>query len=57
MSMRHADDGSGNSEHDWEIFDVLCKNVEKVCAALIIGLCKFPRLVVMFINNPFVYCF
>lgn len=57
MSMRHADDGTGNSEHDWEIFDVLCKNVEKVCAALIIGLCKFPRLVVMFINNPFVYCF
>lgn len=32
MSMRLTDDGTGNSEKDWEIFDVLCKNMEKVCA-------------------------
>lgn len=24
------DDDTGNSEKDWEIFDVLCKNMDKV---------------------------
>lgn len=31
MSIRHTDDGAGNSEKDWEIFDVLCRNMDKVC--------------------------
>lgn len=30
MSIRLDDDGMGNSEKDWEIFDVLCKDIEKV---------------------------
>jgi hypothetical protein len=31
MSMKtNADDGTGNSEKDWEIFDVLCQNMDKV---------------------------
>lgn len=34
MSMKTTDDGTGNSEKDWEIFDVLCRNVEKVCGAV-----------------------
>lgn len=29
--MKTVDDGSGNSEKDWEIFDVLCRSAEKVC--------------------------
>lgn len=29
--MKNTDDGTGNSEKDWEIFDVLCRNMEKVC--------------------------
>lgn len=32
MSHRTTDDGTGNSEKDWEIFDVLCRNMDKVCA-------------------------
>lgn len=28
---KHTDDGTGNSERDWEIFDVLCQSNEKVC--------------------------
>lgn len=31
MSMKtNADDGTGNSEKDWEIFDILCQNMDKV---------------------------
>lgn len=31
MSMKaNIDDGTGNSEKDWEIFDVLCQNMDKV---------------------------
>ena len=31
MSMKtNYDDGTGNSEKDWEIFDVLCQNMDKV---------------------------
>ena len=33
MSMKaNIDDGTGNSEKDWEIFDVLCQNMDKVRA-------------------------
>ena len=28
---KNTDDGTGNSEKDWEIFDVLCQSHEKVC--------------------------
>lgn len=34
MSMRINDDNGGNSEKDWEIFDVLCRNMDKVCLKL-----------------------
>lgn len=27
MSQKCIDDESGNSEQDWEIFDILCKDV------------------------------
>jgi hypothetical protein len=30
MSIKLNDDGTGNSERDWEIFDILCQNIEKV---------------------------
>lgn len=36
ISCRSGDEnGMGNSEKDWEIFDVLCKDIEKVfiCSA------------------------
>lgn len=29
--MKIDDDDTGNSEKDWEIFDVLCRNMDKVC--------------------------
>lgn len=29
--MKIVDDETGNSEKDWEIFDVLCRNMDKVC--------------------------
>jgi hypothetical protein len=28
MSLKLNDDGTGNSEKDWEIFDVLCQSNE-----------------------------
>lgn len=28
MSVRLNDDGTGNSDRDWEIFDVLCQSVD-----------------------------
>lgn len=34
MRMNNMDDGTGNSERDWEIFDVLCQHVDKVRAAI-----------------------
>lgn len=32
--MKTMDDGTGNSEKDWEIFDVLCRNMDKVCGVV-----------------------
>lgn len=31
MSQKCIDDESGNSEQDWEIFDILCKDVSNNC--------------------------
>lgn len=42
---KHTDDGTGNSEKDWEIFDVLCRSNEKVC--VLINIAK--RII---IDNP-----
>lgn len=28
MSLKHNEDGTGNSDKDWEIFDVLCQSMD-----------------------------
>lgn len=47
--MKHTDDGTGNSEKDWEIFDVLCRSNEKVCVYEMI---EHDFITLISINNP-----